>query len=58
MFSQGAACQSGRGAPSAALLEIGLTSEEASRVVRLSVGRYTSVAEVERALALIDEVAS
>jgi cysteine desulfurase len=58
MFSQGAACQSGRGAPSAALLEIGLTSEEASRVVRLSVGRYTSAAEVERALALIDEVAS
>jgi len=53
MFSQGAACQSGRGAPSEALLAIGLTPEEASRVARLSVGRYTTPSEITRALALL-----
>lgn len=53
MFSQGAACQSARGAPSAALLELGLSAEEAARTVRLSLGRSSTAEEVARALALL-----
>jgi cysteine desulfurase len=47
--SVGSACSSGTPAPSPALLALGLTRQEARRVVRLSLSRFTTEAEVDEA---------
>jgi len=52
-YSQASACHSGSGAPSHVLSALGLSPEEASRTVRLCVGRYTTAREIDRALQLL-----
>ena len=52
-FSQGAACASGHGAPSATLLAIGRSAEEAHYSFRVCLGRESNAAEVEEALRLL-----
>ena len=47
--SVGSACSSGTTAPSEALLSLGLTRDEARRVVRISLSRFTTEAEVDDA---------
>jgi len=51
--STGAACSSGAVEPSHVLIAIGLTPEEARSSIRLSLGRHTTQAEIERALETI-----
>jgi cysteine desulfurase len=51
--STGSACHSGSDAPCASLLAIGVPPENAMGPVRLSLGRNTTVAEVEEAAALL-----
>ena len=51
--STGSACHSGSGAPCASLLAIGVPAEEAIGPVRLSLGRGTTVQEVEKAAELL-----
>ena len=48
-FSAGAACATGDRAPSAVLLAIGLTPEQARSTIRLGLGRSTTAAEVAEA---------
>jgi cysteine desulfurase len=48
--SVGSACSSGTVSPSASLLALGLSREDALRVVRFSLGRTTIEAEIDRAL--------
>ncbi len=47
--SVGSACSSGTTAPSPALLALGLPRSDARRVVRLSLSRFTTQAEVDEA---------
>lgn len=54
--SAGSACQAGKSEISPALLAIGLSADEARRVLRFSLSRDTTAEEVERALAALDEV--
>lgn len=56
-FSAGSACASGSGRPSHVLSALGLTDAEARASIRLGFGRYTSIADIERAAALIGEAA-
>ncbi|MHB1131104.1 MAG: cysteine desulfurase family protein [Chloroflexota bacterium] len=51
--STGSACHAGRTEPSAVLLAMGLSPERALGAVRLSLGRYTTADEVERAAAAL-----
>lgn len=51
--STGSACHSGSGSPCASLLAIGVPAEEAIGPVRLSLGRGTTVQEVEKAAELL-----
>ncbi len=51
--STGAACSASRHRPSHVLLAMGLSPAEASSSVRLSLSRYTTEAEVERALEVL-----
>jgi cysteine desulfurase len=55
-FSTGSACTSSNIEPSHVLRAIGLTSEEADRSFRLSVGRFTNTNEVDIAISLICEI--
>lgn len=48
-ISTGAACQSADGRPSAALLAIGLRPAEADCSIRIGLGRFTTVADVDTA---------
>lgn len=57
-FSAGSACASGSGRPSHVLRAIGLSGAQAKASVRLGFGRYTTLAEIERAAALINEGAA
>ncbi|MBY8821152.1 cysteine desulfurase family protein [Sphingomonas colocasiae] len=57
-FSAGSACASGSGRPSHVLSALGLTDAEARASIRLGFGRYTSIADIERAAALIGEAAN
>lgn len=57
MFSAGSACASGSGRPSHVLRAIGLSEREAKSSIRLGFGRYTSVAEIESAAAVITAAA-
>ncbi len=54
--SVGSACSSGTLAPSPALLSLGLTRAEARGVVRFSLGRTTTGAEIDRVLELLPDV--
>ena len=54
-ISSGSACTSTRVEPSHALLGLGLSEAEANSSVRISIGRFTSEGEVERAVSLIEE---
>ena len=47
--STGAACHAGRTDPSAVLLSMGVPREQALGAIRLSLGRWTSDSEVDRA---------
>jgi cysteine desulfurase len=51
--STGAACTTGMPEPSHVLRAIGLTSSEADRSIRLSIGRFTSTSQIDAAVALI-----
>ena len=57
MFSAGSACASGSGRPSHVLKAIGLTDAQARSSIRLGFGRYTTLAEIEEAAALINAAA-
>jgi cysteine desulfurase len=54
--SVGSACSSGTLAPSPALLALGLSREEARSVVRFSLSRETTDAEITRVLDLLPAV--
>ena len=58
MFSAGSACASESGKPSRILSAIGLSPEEARGSIRLGFGRYTTLAELERAAELIKDAAA
>ncbi|HEX2402763.1 MAG TPA: hypothetical protein VHJ79_22670, partial [Mycobacterium sp.] len=45
-YSAGAACHTGRTAPSPVLTAIGLRPEQAARTIRLGVGRFTTDTEI------------
>jgi cysteine desulfurase len=53
MFSAGSACASGSGRPSHVLRAIGLSDAQAKSSIRLGFGRYTTLAEIEEAVAKI-----
>jgi len=55
-LSSGSACRAGSPDPSAALLAMGLSSEEAHCTVRFSLGIHTTEQEIERTLELFKEV--
>ena len=52
-FSAGSACASGSGRPSHVLRAIGLSDAQAKSSLRLGFGRYTTLAEVQDAAAMI-----
>lgn len=54
--STGSACSSGRVEPSAVLLAMGLSPEEAKSTIRFSMSRFTKEEEVERVMALLREL--
>lgn len=54
IYSQSSACHSGRAEPSHVLRALGLSAEEASRTVRIALGRYTQPSEIAQALSLLD----
>ena len=52
-FSAGSACASGSGRPSHVLRAIGLSDAQAKSSIRLGFGRYTTLAQIEEAAAII-----
>jgi len=54
--STGSACSSGRVEPSRVLLAMGLSPDEARSTIRVSLSRFTTPEEIDRAAALIREV--
>lgn len=57
MFSAGSACASGSGRPSHVLGALGLSDAQAKSSIRLGWGRYTTIAELETAIAAIKQAA-
>ena len=53
--STGSACHSGAPGPSPVLLAMGVSEWEAARSIRLSLSRYTTAAEVSRAIAILSD---
>jgi len=51
--STGSACSSAAVEPSYVLTALGLTAEQASRTLRLGLGRFTSEADVDYAVAAL-----
>ncbi|TCD02308.1 aminotransferase class V-fold PLP-dependent enzyme [Erythrobacteraceae bacterium CFH 75059] len=58
MFSAGSACASGSGRPSHVLRAIGLDDTEARSSIRLGLGRYTTMEELEEAAAILNAAAA
>lgn len=56
-FSAGSACASDSGKPSHVLRALGLSDAEAKSSIRLGLGRYTTLEEIEEAARLINEAA-
>lgn len=56
-LSSGAACNTASGLPSSVLTAIGLDAAEAQSAVRIGLGRFTSEADVDRAIRLIGDAA-
>lgn len=56
--STGSACSSGSGAPSHVLTSIGLTPEQASGSLRLTLGKYNTEEDVDYVLEILPEVIS
>jgi cysteine desulfurase len=54
--SVGSACSSGTTSPSPAILALGLPSSEARRVVRFSLSRSTTAAEIDRVAVLLPDL--
>ncbi|HSP13497.1 MAG TPA: cysteine desulfurase family protein [Thermoanaerobaculia bacterium] len=54
--STGSACSSGRVEPSAVLLAMGLTAEEAKSTVRFSMSRFTTGEEIDRVITLLRDL--
>jgi cysteine desulfurase len=52
-FSAGAACSSGTQEPSHVLVAMGLTPQEALSTIRFGLGRFTTEAEIDRAVAIV-----
>jgi cysteine desulfurase len=52
-FSSTSACNSAKNAPSHVLLAIGHSAAAAAQTIRLSIGRYTTEADIDRAATLI-----
>jgi cysteine desulfurase len=57
MFSAGSACASGSGRPSHVLRAIRLSERQAKSSIRLGFGRYTTMAEIESAAAMLNAAA-
>ncbi|MCE5327917.1 MAG: cysteine desulfurase [Planctomycetaceae bacterium] len=57
-ISTGSACTSGTVAPSHVLLAMGLSREDAQSTVRISLGRYTSEADIAAAIEIISVAVS
>ena len=57
MFSAGSACASGSGKTSHVLKAIGLTEVEAKSTIRVGLGRYTTMEQLERGAALLNAAA-
>lgn len=57
-ISSTSACNSAAGTPSHVLTALGLDEDEAGRTVRLSLGRYTSVEDLDYAISCIRNVVS
>lgn len=55
-ISSGSACTSGMPEPSYVLKATGLSSERVSSAIRLSIGRYTTVDDIQSGVALINDV--
>jgi len=55
--STGAACHAGRTEPSSVLLSMGISREQALGAVRLSLGRWTTEAQVDRTASALEEAA-
>ncbi|HET7735858.1 MAG TPA: cysteine desulfurase family protein [Nocardioidaceae bacterium] len=53
--STGSACHSGAPGPSPVLLAMGVSEWEAARSIRLSLSRYTTAADVSRAIAVLSD---
>jgi len=51
--STGSACHAGSTKPSAVLLAMGLTREQALGALRLSLGRWSTLSEIDEAASLI-----
>ena len=56
--STGAACHAGRTEPSSVLLSMGISREQALGAVRLSLGRWTTEAQVDQTAAALAETAA
>jgi len=54
--STGAACSSGRIEPSHVLTAMGMTAEEARATIRVSLSRFTTEEDIERAVAVLTDV--
>lgn len=56
-FSAGSACASGSGRPSHVLSALGLERRDITSSIRLGIGRYTTIQEIEKAAELINAAA-
>ncbi|MBE5799329.1 MAG: cysteine desulfurase [Clostridiales bacterium] len=56
MISGGAACASRSGQPSHVYTAMGLTQEEASRVIRVSIGRHTTIEQLDYAARMLESI--